>query len=180
MNEIHIYASRSHTLVFFILGVLGAAAAWWFQADLEVWVSQALMLVGLGFALLMLIKYLRHRPKLSLTIYGIQFFYQTKRIDKHHRRTLHNQFIAWEDIYHIHLRGCTLQLQIDDNPPDYERLTDIELDNLPAREIEFYQLNAKVGGLKVSRKQLADWVDQLKQSPVKERAALILSFHYAK
>lgn len=130
--------------------------------------------------LIALIKIIRRKPQISLSIYGIQFHYHTERQDKTSKQKIFNQFIAWEDIHIIQLHKNKIELHIDDNPPDYERLNEIELANLPPREITFYQLRAQLSGLNKSKNQVFDWINKLQQSPSKERSSLILSFHYEK
>lgn len=181
MNDIHIYNSRLLPSIILMTALLGAAwAAWLGEHMLPLFYSRLILLGCILLTLYFLIKLLFRRPKIIITVQGIQFFYPTQRIDKQSHMTLQNQFIAWEDIQSSQLKGRILQLQIDDNPPDYERLTDIELANLPPREMVLYQLNAAIGGFNISPKKITHWLTQMQYAQPKERTALILSFHYAK
>lgn len=182
MNEIKLYANR---LPFFALALIALLCAlgcvWWTQTHSDnTTLIQGIMLASGIICLIALFKIVRRPAKISLSIHGIQFHYPTERQDQTHTQNMLNQFIAWEDIHIIQTHKNILELHIDDNPPDYERLTDIELANLPPREITFYQLRAKVSGLNKSPNKVMDWVNQLQQAPSKERTSLILSFHYEK
>ena len=97
-----------------------------------------------------------------------------------HGQTVVNQFISWQDIHQIQLDGKKIILSIDDNPPDYERLTEIELSDLPKREIQLAYVVVSVAGLTVSAQKLAHWLQQMQQAKNQERNYLILSFHYEK
>lgn len=182
MNEVHIYSHRLYAIVVLLLGLGVMTSAWccaekWFENKRF---SQGLILGGAALSGGAIWKITRRRPKITLTLHGVQFFYPTQRVDDFAKQTRQNQFIAWEDIYQVHLKRRQLQLTVDDNPPDYERLTDIELANLPPREMRFYRLNAGVGGLNVSADALTDCLGKMQRSDPRDRSALILSFHYNK
>lgn len=182
MNDIKLYTNKISLLIWLTLAlVLAAGGGWWAHTRPdEAIIGQGVMALGGLLSLILFIKLLRRRPQITLTVHGIQFHYHTERCDATSKQNILNQFIAWDDIHIIQLNGRQLILQIDDNPPDYERLTEIELANLPPREIVLYQLTASVSGLNVAAQKIADWIHQMKAASAKDRNALILTFHYEK
>lgn len=178
MNEIQIYPQRLKYIIMFIIGLICVVAGvdLLVQPLLEKWIAQMLLIGGIILIIIMIIKWLKHKPKITLTLQGIQFHYA---IDVH-GQTVVNQFISWQDIHKIQLDGKKITLSIDDNPPDYERLTEIELSDLPKREIQLAYVVVSVAGLTVSAQKLVHWLQQMQQAKNQERNYLILSFRYEK
>lgn len=164
MNELHIYASRFNRLMCLIGGMIATVFGLWLILPFQLHISVLLPLVC--FSILYARKLLVKKLKITLSTQGIQFHQSAQ------------PFVAWNDIQHIQLNGNQIIIAIDNHPPDYERLNDIELSNLPQREIQLAYCHQTVSGLNVSPQTLTNWLCQMQQAPQHERHALLLAFHY--